>query len=185
MKHSDDLKALMRADEERQRILSLVRSLNLPDCWIAAGFVRNAIWDFLHGRLPSLPSSDIDVIWFDPARNEKRIDLKLEDRLKRLDNSIEWSVKNQSRMHTGNGDPPYQSASDAMRFWPETATATAIRYINGGDFEIAAPFGLDDLYSAIVRPTPYFHGEKHAVFVERLQRKKWLQQWPSLRVELE
>ena len=70
-----------------------------------------------------------------------------------------------------------------MRFWPETATAVALRYNDRGDLEIAAPFGLDDLYGAIVRPTPHFLGEKRALFAERLRRKRWLEQWPSLRVE--
>lgn len=185
MKHFDDLKALIRRDRERQRLLSLVHSLGLPDCWIAAGFIRNAVWDFLHRKLPSRPSGDVDVIWFDPARNSKSIDLQLEDRLKCFDGSIDWSVKNQSRMHAGNGDPPYQSASDAMHFWPETATAVAVRYIDGGDVEIAAPFGLEDLYGAVVRPTPRFQGAKRAMFDERLKCKKWLEQWPSLRVERE
>lgn len=182
MKHADALHALIRRDEERQRILSLVYSLDLPDCWIAAGFVRSAVWDFLHARSPTLPSNDVDVIWFDPAQNGKEVDLQIEQRLRRLDGSIDWSVKNQSRMHSRNDDPPYESASDAMRFWPETATATAIRYIEGGDFDIAAPFGLDDLYGAVVRPTPRFHGEKRALFDARLTRKKWLARWPLLRV---
>jgi hypothetical protein len=185
MKHSDDLKALMQGDKERQRLLLLVHSLGLVDCWIAAGFVRNAVWDFLHRRSPQRPSGDVDVIWFDRSQDGKCIDLRLEDRLKLLDDSIEWSVKNQSRMHAGNGDPPYRSALDAMRFWPETATAVAVRYVDRGDLEIAAPFGLDDLYGAIVRPTPHFLGEKRALFAERVRRKRWLEQWPSLRIEPE
>lgn len=181
MTHADALRALLRSDPERQRILSLVYSLDLPDCWIAAGFVRSAVWDFLHGRPASLPCADIDVIWFDP-QSGRDADLHIEERLKRLDGSMTWSVKNQSRMHSGNGDPPYLSASDAMRFWPETATATAMRYAAGGDLEIAAPFGLDDLYGALVRPTPRFQQDKRAVFDERVMSKKWLAQWPKLRV---
>lgn len=182
MNLADALKALIRRDAERQRILSLVHSLDLPDCWIAAGFVRSAVWDFLHGRPPSLPSADVDVIWFAPAPSGREVDLQIEQRLKRLDGSIDWSVKNQSRMHSGNGDPPYQSASDAMRFWPKTATATAVRCGDGGDIDIAAPFGLDDLYAAVVRPTPRFQGDKRALFDQRLRRKQWLAQWPLLRV---
>lgn len=185
MKHFDDLKSFIRRDNERQRLLSLVHSLGFPDCWIAAGFVRNAVWDFLHRRLPSRPSGDVDVIWFDSAQSSKSIDLQLEDRLKCLDSSIDWSVKNQNRMHSGNGDQPYQSACDAMRFWPGTATAVAIKHIDDGDLEITAPFGLDDLYGAVVRPTPCFRGAKRAMFDERLKCKKWLEQWPSLRIELE
>jgi len=183
MNHYENLKALLLEDEERQRILSLVSSLDLPDCWIAAGFVRNAVWDFLHGRLPSQPSGDIDVIWFNSAKNEKCLDLQLEDRLKHLDGSIEWSVKNQSRMHSGNGDAPYKSSSDAMCFWPETATATAVRINYRGDLEITAPFGLDDLFEAVVRPTPHFQAEKRNLFDARLKDKKWLELWPLLTVE--
>jgi hypothetical protein len=185
MKHADDLQALLQADPERLRILALVHSLHLPDCWIAAGFIRNAVWDFLHGRTPSSPSGDVDVIWFNPSQHSADADLQIEKNLKALDPSIEWSVKNQGRMHVRNGDAPYQSASDAMRFWPETATAVAARYAAGNGLEIAAPFGLDDLYAAIVRPTPRFIDAKRAQFDDRLQCKNWLSRWPLLRVEAE
>ena len=123
------------------------------------------------------------MIWFDSSRNSADIDLKLENRLKNSDDSITWSVKNQSRMHTRNDDAPYQSSIDAMRFWPETATAVAVRCAGGDNLDIAAPFGLDDLYAAIVRPTPRFIDEKRAQFNDRLRHKKWLLSWPLLRVE--
>lgn len=183
MEHRDELKSLLRADPVRQHLIALLHSLDLPDCWIAAGFIRNAVWDFLHGRAPSLPSGDVDVIWFDSSRNGADVDLELENRLMKLDNSIAWSVKNQSRMHVRNGDAPYRSASDAMRFWPETATAVAVRCADGDNLEIAAPFGLDDLYAGIVRPTPRFIDDKRAQFNERLRDKKWLLDWPLLHVE--
>ena len=182
MDYADNLKALLSGDEKRQHLLSLVRSLGLPDCWIGAGTIRNAVWDFLHQRPPLPPSGDIDVIWFDPARNSKHLDQQIEARLQRLDDSVKWSVKNQSRMHLANGDPPYQSASDAMRFWPETATAIGVRHEDHGNLEISAPYGLDDLYQAIVRATPRFHAEKRSVFEARVQHKKWLEQWPLLRL---
>jgi hypothetical protein len=185
MNHSDDLEALLRADAERQRLLRLVQSLQLPDCWVGAGFVRNAVWDSLHGRPPSPPAGDVDVIWFDVSRNRKRFDVELEERLKLLDDSIDWSVKNQSRMHVDNDDRPYRSTTDAMSFWPETATAVAVRLIEGNGLEVAAPFGLDDLYAGVIRPTPHFLRAKRAIFDERVLRKEWLRRWPSLRVEFE
>lgn len=182
IRHAGALTALIGRDAERQRILSLVASLDLPDCWIAAGFVRNAVWDALHGRPPRAPAGDVDVIWFDPARNSRDLDLQIEQRLQQLDGAIDWSVKNQSRMHSGNGDAPYRSATDAMRFWPETATATALRLTGAGGVEIAAPFGLDDLFGAVLRPTPRFRADKRAVFDQRVQRKQWLTHWPLLHV---
>ncbi|MEO6918866.1 MAG: nucleotidyltransferase family protein [Collimonas sp.] len=181
MERLSQLQDLLRADPERRRIVALVHSLDLPDCWVAAGFARNAVWDFLHGRSPSLPSSDVDVIWFDPGSSDAAIDLQLEAHLKDMDGSIAWSVKNQARMHVRNDDPPYLSSGDAMRFWPETATAVAVRQTTSGDLEITAPFGLEDLYAARIRPTPRFSGEKHTLFTQRLESKKWLAHWPLLR----
>lgn len=44
------LQTLISSDAQRWHLLDIVRSLALPDCWIGAGFVRNAVWDHLHGR---------------------------------------------------------------------------------------------------------------------------------------
>lgn len=119
--------AILRADPLRWWLLELVSHLDLPDCWIAAGFIRNAVWDALHGRSPQPPLSDVDVIWFDPDRIEESHDRKIEKVLRAAAPSIDWSVKNQARMHSRNSDSPYRSATDAMRYWPETATAVAAR----------------------------------------------------------
>ena len=47
--------------------LRAVRSLALPDWCIAAGFLRNRVWDHLHGIAPARPPVDIDVIYFDAS----------------------------------------------------------------------------------------------------------------------
>lgn len=175
------LRSIFATDPVRLHVLSLVRSLQLPDCWVGAGFLRNAVWDHLHGRSAG-PLSDVDVIWFDPARRDPSEDQELEARLKALDASLDWDVKNQSRMHLRNGDAPYASTEDALRYYPETATAVAVRQTMHGDLEFAAPFGFDDLFALVVRPTPRFH-EKRPVYLERIQKKAWLNTWPLLRIE--
>jgi uncharacterized protein len=185
IRHHDDLIELIAGDSERMRILSLVRSLALPDCWIGAGFLRSAVWDHLHGRALSPPSGDVDVVWFDPARASAAIDEAAEAELRRLDTGIEWSVKNQARMNERNGDRAYISASDAMRFWPETAGAIGISLNGDGGLEIAAPCGLDDLFALVLRPTERFRLDKRTIFLERIMSKRWLETWPLLRVELE
>jgi len=171
----------MRADPLRWHLLAVVRALDLPDCWIGAGFVRNAIWDNLHKRSPSPLTGDVDVIWYNVSRTDPDEDRDLEAVLQALEPSIAWSVKNQARMHTRNGDAPYASAVDAMRCWPETATAVAARRCGADGCEIAAPLGLEDLTNLILRPTPRFTGAKRSVYEERLQDKGWLAAWPMLR----
>ncbi len=45
--------------------LRAARELGLPDWCIAAGFVRNRVWDHLHGIVPPRLPADIDVIYYD------------------------------------------------------------------------------------------------------------------------
>ncbi len=180
MTDEDRLIAIIRADSLRWHLLGIVCDLNLRDCWIAAGFVRNAAWDTLHKRRASELSGDVDVVWFDPEHTGEEHDRAIEEILRSRAPTVAWSVKNQARMHSRNADEPYQSTTDAMRYWPETATAVGIRRTGMEDAEIACPFGLDDLWGLIVRPAGKFANEKRPVFDQRVQSKGWLSKWPSL-----
>ncbi|WP_164115783.1 nucleotidyltransferase family protein [Sphingorhabdus sp. Alg239-R122] len=173
--------AILRADPRRWQLLGVVSELGLPDCWIGAGFVRNAVWDHLHQRTISPIRGDIDVIWYDPGQTDPTEDRRHEAALLSVEPTIAWSVKNQARMHDRNADLPYTSATDAMRYWPETATAVAARHLGDDSCEVAAPIGLKDLFGLILRPTPRFADEKHDIYVERLKTKGWLNNWPLLR----
>lgn len=177
------LQSIIAADRQRMHILRLVRELELPDCWVAAGFVRGCVWDCLHGIRPSPLPDDIDVIWYDPSNATRERDVALESQLKARDGTPGWSVKNQARMHERNADASYLSASDAMTYWPETATAVGVRLGGQAQIEVSAPFGLDDLFGLIVRPTPRFLAEKHAMYAERIQAKNWQVSWPGLRIQ--
>ena len=175
------LRRMLAEDAWRWHLLGLVRSLRLPDCWIGAGFVRSAVWDRLHGREATAPAGDVDVLWFDPARTEPATDAAIEATLRGLAPGVAWSVKNQARMHRRNGDAPYASACDAMRHWPETATAVAARRTGAEDCGIAAPYGLEDLFGGILRPTPGFAGDRLGIVLGRIAAKRWLERWPRLR----
>ncbi|WP_054587930.1 nucleotidyltransferase family protein [Sphingopyxis macrogoltabida] len=161
------------------RALAAVAELKLPDCWIGAGFVRDAVWDDRHGQSPMPPSGDVDVLWFAPDVTDKEADRDIERQLRSSMPDLLWSVKNQARMHRHNGDAPYHSVADAMTHWPETATAVAAR-LAGGRVEISAPLGLDDLFALRVRPTAAFRSEKRSIFDERIASKRWIERYPLL-----
>jgi hypothetical protein len=177
-----ELQVLIASDVRRMHVLHLVADLGLPDCWVAAGFVRSCVWDYAHQRPTSPLTEDIDVIWFDQENLAVEFDAAQEIILRDRDSSLKWSVKNQARMHQRNADMPYCSATDAMRYWPETATAVAVRLDRQGRIEIAAPFGLDDLFQLIVRPTERFTTEKRPIYSERVRSKEWQTIWPSLEI---
>ncbi|CAM4066705.1 hypothetical protein D3C81_883170 [compost metagenome] len=181
MNHEAQVQQIISTDARRWQVLEVVRRLDLPDCWIGAGFVRNAVWDHLHGRTPSALTGDVDVIWFDPARADAGEDQRLEATLRELAPGIDWSVKNQARMHSRNGDAPYGSSAEAMSFWCETATAIAVRRTAEDECEVSAPLGLYDLFELLLRPSRRFVVEKRSVYEERIVAKAWLSKWPRLR----
>lgn len=68
-----------------------------------------------------------------------------------------------------------------MLFWPESATAVAVR-LSGNNLEINAPLGLDDLFQLRLRPTPYFASVRRAIFDQRVADKGWLSRYPRVRM---
>lgn len=169
---------LMQADRYRMGVLHLVAELDLPDGWIAGGFVRNAVWDRLHGR-PMTPLNDIDVIYCDPERTEAAIDQHLEDELFARAPKKPWSVYNVARRQK-DGQPGWNTCQAAMRTWPETATAVGVALGKNREIQVSAPFGLDDLFGLIVRPT---HPSLAQVVQKRAHEKRWSKLWPKLKYE--
>ncbi|MGO4573590.1 nucleotidyltransferase family protein [Microvirga sp. 2TAF3] len=181
MRDLSDIAHFLETQADLRGFLASVESLGLPDCWIGAGFVRNAIWDALHGRSFDTGSlNDVDVVYCDSADSSRERDIALERQLRELHPGPPWSVKNQARMHRRNGDAPYRDTRDAIAHWPETATAIAARSVNGR-VEIIAPHGVEDLLNLIVRPTPVFRS-KIGIYRQRAAGKDWPVRWPRLTI---
>lgn len=180
MNSIEDIEQFIRSDPRIVSLLKTVSGIGLPDCWVAAGAIRNPIWSYLHG-VPFDPAgeSDVDVIYFDSENVSKNAEKIHETNLTALNDAVKWEVRNQARMHVKNSDQPYLDSSNALEHWPETATAIGARYVNG-DIEIIAPYGVDDLLDLIVRQCPKFIGKRH-IFEARIARKNWLEKWPELR----
>ena len=160
-------------------ILKQVRRLKLNDCWIGAGFVRNKIWDKKHGK-DRTKLNDIDIIHYDTLNTSKAYDLQIEDTLQALNANLNWSVKNQSRMHIRNGHKPYTNCKEAISYWPETATAIAVRLNHENTIECIAPYGLEDLFNLKVIPTPHFN---LTIYNNRVKAKKWEEIWEKLSIK--
>lgn len=183
MNHIGVITKLMMDEPLRRKALEAVSALELTDSWIGAGFVRDAVWDHLHGHDVAAPNGDIDVVWFDVGSAQAEFDRHAEHELHDAMPGLHWSVKNQARMHLRNGDMPYTSVADAMRHWPETATAVAVRLDSSGAIEINAPLGLDDLFALRLRPTSNFLAVKRPIFIDRISSKRWIERYPRLLIE--
>ena len=159
--------------------LQLAASLGLNDWCLSAGFLRNLVWDHMHGYKMTTPLHDIDLIYFNPDDVSAQSDKAFESRLKQR-SAHPWSVKNQARMHLRNGDHPYTSTEHAMRFWVEIETAVGVRLEPDKQIRLLAPFGLEALFNNSItlnslRPKP-------EAFRARIEAKQWLKRWPLLKV---
>lgn len=168
---------LIESDPFRMRALLVVASLNLPDWLIAAGFVRNLIWDDCFNTQTHV--NDIDVVYYCREDISGVRDELLEQQLKAICPEYPWSVKNQARMHIKNGDDPYKDTLDAMRFWPEKQTSIGVKLDSDGGVEVRHCFELDIQFRGVITRNP---ARSKEIFERRVSTKGWMETWPELTV---
>jgi hypothetical protein len=175
--------SIVRTDAEMMMALKVLRQLDLPDGWLSAGYIRNRIWDHLHGYKNQTPPDDVDVVYFDNQNSDKENDISYERLLVDMLSNLPWSVKNQARMHIRDDDLPYTSTGDAISKWPETATAIALALDQHDNLLILAPYGLTDLLNMEVKPTDYFlKHHRRQRYEARIKEKNWQAAWPKLTI---
>ncbi|UOQ95015.1 nucleotidyltransferase family protein [Halobacillus shinanisalinarum] len=184
IRNETDLINLIKEDEAMMNVLRIVKSLDLPDWWVCAGFVRSKIWDVLHGFNKKTVVPDIDVIYFYQKEKDESKDEKLEEKLRSIAPHIPWSVKNQARMHKVNDFLPYSSSFDAISKFPETATALGIKLSDWENVILAAPYGIEDAINLQIKPTPSFINNKKglAIHEERIVKKDWKSTWNKIEI---
>lgn len=184
LKTTEQIIALVEADEWMMGILRIAKLLELPDWWVCAGFVRSKIWDELHGFSERTSLADVDVIYYDSLTLDEAREKELEQKLKSFDPTIPWSVKNEARMHLVNDISPYASAVDAMSKFPETATALGLSLDSDNNVILSAPCGVDDVLNLQVKPTLYFAAseQRMRIYKQRITDKNWKRTWHMLDV---
>ncbi|WP_239163495.1 nucleotidyltransferase family protein [Paractinoplanes rishiriensis] len=170
------------------RVLEVVREADIPDAWVGAGVLRDLVWDqvygwgFVPGRV-----RDVDIAYFDLGDLSAGNDDSVTGDLYRRWPEVPWEAKNQAAVHTwypdrfgGGPVPALTSIHDAVRTWPETATAVAARLRPHDAIEICAPFGVDDLLDGVWRRNP--RRVSAAQSLARLARQQPQRRWPSVSV---
>lgn len=170
---------IIAQDPVAMKQLRAVRGLALPDWCIAAGFVRNRVWDHLHGITPPRPPVDIDVIYFDAADVSREREEEYEAALGRLLPGLPWQVRNQARMHVWKKLPPHKDTAESMIYWLESVTGIGVRLEADGRLTVIAPLGTDDLLALRCRPTA-FGRTRRSEYEERITSKRWRELWPKV-----
>ena len=183
MDHSQIVKNAVLRNHVTLPILNRWTCIALPECWLVAGAVVQAVWNEKFGFAPDHGMRDVDIVYHDPrdlseeseAAHDARIGSMFTDLPVRLD------VKNEARVHLwyearfGYAIAPYGSAKAAIATFPTTATAIGVRRTGQG-WEIEAPFGLADLCDGVVRPNRVQVTQK--IYEAKVAR--WRALWPDL-----
>ena len=157
------LDPILRASPTLMRVLGVARDLGLPDWRIVSGAVYQTAWNALTGRDPDHGIKDYDLIYFDGAD----LSYAAEDVWIRRaaaayppDLSPRVELRNQARVHlwfeARFGEPyaPLHSTDEALERFVCPAFGVGVRLEADGRLDIAAPFGLEDVFDLRLRPNP-------------------------------
>lgn len=185
MHRTPDLIRLALANPVNAVVLDRLAALDLPDAWLVSGCVFQSVWNGLTGRPPAHGIADYDVFYFDPDTSYAAEDAAIVRAAAAFaDLGVEVQVRNQSRVHLWYPQKhcrPYSALRDtteALTRFLAPCCAVGLRRGQGG-VELAAPFGLDDLFAMTVRPNPAVGGPA-AQYDAKAAR--WKMCWPELTV---
>jgi hypothetical protein len=168
-------------------LLGRVRSLGLPQWRLVAGCLYQTVWNVLTNRPRGTAIKDYDLIYYD---NED-LSWEAEDAVIRCvvaataDCVGPVEVRNQARVHLwfserfGGAYRRLGSADEALRLYASIVHAIGIRLEDGDNIDIAAPFGLDDMFAMRVRPNRIL--DNAASHTSKARRAKAM--WPEVLIE--
>jgi uncharacterized protein len=184
--HGQALERIIRANQQLWSILEAARDCDLPDWFVGAGIIRNAVWDHLHGYREPTPCTDVDVAFFDPHDLTPARDQAAQAHLHARWPDVPWEATNQAAVHCwyeqvfGYPVAPLRSSQDGIGTWPETATCVGVQLLPDDTLLVAAPCGLADLLGMVLRRNPRRVSLEE--FRRRLAQKRLQEKWPRVQV---
>lgn len=173
---------IIRATPELMTILKLIRDCHLKQGALAAGSIRNTVWQVLSGQ-PMILTSDIDVVYFDPERPASD-DLEIYAALTERAPQYQWQVKNEVYMaHYNFADAPdFTSVADAIGHFVEVPTCVGAYLDAHDEVKLIAPHGVTELLHLKCRPIAFYQqDDRHlTIFRQRMAMKQWQKRWPKL-----
>jgi uncharacterized protein len=177
MNHNIRLQILLE-NSPIKTILPAITELNLPDWWLAGGAVRNTIWHSIFGQDCALFIKDFDIAFFDEQGTRSQ-ELAAKATLTNQFPDYQFDVKNQASFARWRpGRTTYTSTQDGITNWLHTATAVGVKLDTQRQWQFFTPYGLDDLFAGVIRPTPTHINNPDA----QNKAAEFLQKCPCLRL---
>jgi uncharacterized protein len=168
------------------RLLAALRALRLPQWRLVAGCLYQTVWNALTGRPPGTGIKDYDLAYFDGRDLSWEAEDNVIQRVAAATRDCVGPVetRNQARVHLwfqqrfGIAYPQLSSADQALQYYASIVHAVGVRLEEDDRLDVAAPFGLDDLFAMVIRPNYALDNAlSHAAKARRAQAI-----WPEVMV---
>jgi hypothetical protein len=154
------LATIVRADPGLMHVLTTVRGLGLNDWRVFSGAVYQSVWNAVTGRPAGYGVRDYDLGYFDPDVGWDAEDAVIRRVAAAFDEPFRSmvEVRNQARVHLwfeGRFGEPYDALAgtdEALARFVAPAFAVGVRLEEDDTISVAAPFGLEDVFSLTIRP---------------------------------
>jgi hypothetical protein len=185
MTETEQLLQILEKNKSVQSILERASELKMPNWYLGAGGIVQTVWNVGHGFNSENGIKDYDLVYYDANDISYEAEDAFIQRGKEIfkDIPILVEIRNQARVHLwyekhfGKPIDQYESLELAISTWPTTATSIGVKKENG-QFQMYAPFGLDDLLGMVVRANKAQITEK--IYQDKVDR--WIKIWPNLKV---
>lgn len=180
------LDRMVRSDPDLMHVLTVARSLGLPDWRVFSGAVYQTVWNALADRPVGYGRKDYDLGYFDPDTSWDVEDVVIRRVAAAFEEPFrsQVEVRNQARVHLwfkdrfGENYAPLSCTDEALGRFVAPAFAVGIRLEPDDSLSVAAPFGLVDVFDRVIRPNP---NRPRARGWERAVASA-LARWPEVRI---
>jgi hypothetical protein len=157
------LDSILRASPTLMRVLAIAREMDLPDWRLVSGAIYQRVWNAETGQDPDYGVRDYDLCYFDASDTSYEAeDVHIRAAARAFPGPLSQlvEVRNQARVHLWFEDhfgEPYEPLSctdEALGRFVAPAFAVGVRLERDGRLDIAAPFGLEDVFAMRLRPNP-------------------------------
>lgn len=177
---------IVNQNKINRSILERLPALELPDWYLVAGCLFQTVWNELSGHPPEYGIQDYDVFYCDCDD----LSWEAEDKFIKqcaeafADLGVDVQVRNQARVHLwyeqkyGAPCPQMLSSREGIDGFLNQSSCFGVRSYLNGNCDVYAPYGYEDLFNMIMRPTC----SRNTPEVYHRKAQRWSQVWPKLQV---
>ncbi len=169
----NQLLSYIEACPEILETLDACNECGLTDYYLAGGAITQLIWNNITGKSNLASVRDFDIVYFDQEKNSTSIPEQL---TKLVTHKFKLDSVNQAKVHEwyhlkyGNKIEPFKTTEEGINTW---LSAFAIGVRKSTEYEIYAPYGLEDAFAMTVKPNKRTMSKTNYLDMTKSFKERW------------